>query len=567
MRQSRLYDVIIVGSGAGGGMSAYVLSKAGLKILMLEAGRDYDPEEETPMFEIPADAPLRAVGTPDRPFGYYDATIDGGWEVPDEPYTVAKGEKFKWWRSRMLGGRTNHWGRISLRFGPYDFKPFSRDGLGFDWPISYEDVAPYYDKTETLIGVCGSNEGLENTPDSSPGVLQPPPKPRAYEHLIKRGFDSMDIKAIPVRIAILTKPLNGRSACFYATDCSRGCSIKANFQTPTVLLPPAMETGNLEIVTDAMVYKIDLAHKDKVRGVTYIDKKTGKHISVEAKVVVLAASAPASSRILLNSRSELAPQGVANSSGKVGRYLMDTVGTSISAHFPALEKLPAHNEDGISREHLYVPWWGYQMQARGELDFPRGYHIEWNGGRLMPEMRVIKPLVEISDTAFGPELKSDIRRTYGSVLGFSGRGEMIPNDDCYCEIDTQVKDKWGIPVLKFHWKWSQHETRQAGHMRKTLHELVERMGGTVLTGKETDGKKAIKEGGAIIHEIGSARMGDDPANSVLNQYCQAWDQKNLFIMDGASFVSNPDKNPTLTILALAWRSSDYLVEQFRKGSL
>ncbi|HCD28049.1 MAG TPA: GMC family oxidoreductase, partial [Gammaproteobacteria bacterium] len=164
------YDVIVVGSGAAGGMSAYTLTCAGVKVLMLEAGRDYDPVSETPMFELDKDAPLRATATPDKPFGYYDATVDGGWQVPGEPYSSADGVDFMWWRSRMLGGRTNHWGRISLRMGEYDFKPYSRDGLGFDWPMSYADLQPYYDKTEALIGVYGSNEGLENTPNSSPGV-------------------------------------------------------------------------------------------------------------------------------------------------------------------------------------------------------------------------------------------------------------------------------------------------------------------------------------------------------------------------------------------------------------
>jgi choline dehydrogenase-like flavoprotein len=189
------YDVIVVGSGAGGGMSALILSIAGLKVLMLEAGRHYDPVTETPMFNLPKEAPLRGASTPDKPFGFYDATIDGGWQVPGEPYTQASREpqqRFDWWRARMLGGRTNHWGRISLRNGEYDFKPYSRDGLGFDWPINYADLAPYYDKTEMLIGVYGeTGHGLENTPDSPEGILQPAPKPRAYELLAKKSCDEL----------------------------------------------------------------------------------------------------------------------------------------------------------------------------------------------------------------------------------------------------------------------------------------------------------------------------------------------------------------------------------------
>jgi len=237
-------------------MSAYVLATAGVKVLMLEAGRNYDPVKETPMFKLPSEAPLRADGTPDKPFGFYDATVDGGWRVPGEPYTKAQGTEFEWWRARMLGGRTIHWGRIALRMGPYDFKPQSRDGMGIDWPIGYDDLAPYYDKTEELIGVFGSNEGLENTPNSSPGILQPPPKPRGYELLTKKYCDKLGIPVIPSHLAILTRPLNGRAACFYATGCGRGCSIKANFQSTTVLLPPADKTGNLDIVTQAMVREV-----------------------------------------------------------------------------------------------------------------------------------------------------------------------------------------------------------------------------------------------------------------------------------------------------------------------
>src|SRR5437660_428751 len=203
-RTQPTYDAIVVGSGAGGGMAAYQLAVAGLKVLLLEAGRQYDPMRETPMFQLPKGAPLRGGGTRDKPFGFYDATVDGGWQVPGEPYTTAPGSEFRWWRARMLGGRTNHWGRISLRMGAYDFKPRSRDGLGADWPITYTDLAPYYDKAEALIGVYGSNEGLENTPDSPNGTLLPPPKPRAVELLTRKACQPLSIPVVPAHLAILT---------------------------------------------------------------------------------------------------------------------------------------------------------------------------------------------------------------------------------------------------------------------------------------------------------------------------------------------------------------------------
>ena len=598
------YDVIVVGSGAGGGQAAYVLAMAGVKVLVVEAGRNYDPIEETPMFHLPKSAPLRGKGTPDKPYGFYDATVDGGWRVPGEPYMTRRvpddgkwhegGEKdknFTWWRSRMLGGRTNHWGRVALRMGPYDFKPYSRDGLGMDWPIRYEDLAPYYDKVESLIGVYGSNEGLENTPDSSPGVLLPPPKARATELLTQKFCKPLGIPVIPVHRAVLSQTLDYKSiparlhpdnpkaqsiladamrarlACFWATPCRRGCSTKANYQSTTVHLPPALATGNLDILTDAMVREVILDKAGKATGVSFVDKKSGREMSVRGRVVVLAASNCESARILLNSRSALFPSGLANGSGKVGRYLMDTVGSNLTGQIPAMEYMPPHNQDGADGLHRYIPWWLYKEQKAGQLDFARGYHIEFGGGREMPGMDTFSGLERFTGGSYGKKFKEDARRYYGSFLGFSGRGEMIPNDDCYCEIDPHRKDKWGIPVLRFFWKWSGHETRQAAHMQKTFAEIIEAMGGKVMGGPRLDGAKAIEPAGTIIHEVGATCIGFKKENSVLNPHCQAWEVKNLFVSDGGPFVSNADKNPTLTIMALAWRTCDYLLEQMRKGDI
>jgi choline dehydrogenase-like flavoprotein len=562
------YDVIIVGSGAGGGMSAYVLTRAGLKVLMLEAGRDYDPAAETPMFDIPAQAPLRAAGTPDKPFGYYDATVDGGWVTPGEPYTIAEGsEPFLWWRPRMLGGRTNHWGRISLRFGPQDFKPTRRDGLGQDWPIDYDDLAPWYDRVERLIGVTGKAQGLENTPDSPEGCLLPAPPPRAYESLLARGFEGLGIPVAAMHAAVLTRPLNDRPACLYATPCGRGCAIRANFQSTTVLLPPARATGNLTIRTNALVYQVDLDSAGKAKGVSFVDRVTGRHHAATARSVVLAAGACESARILLNSRSSRFPDGLGNDHGMVGRYLMDTVGAGAAGQIPALEGLPPTNDDGMSVSHIYVPWWGYQKQARRELPFPRGYHIELGGGRSMPSIGLGHELSLADDLTVGAALRADARRLYGSYVNFAGRGEMIPNDDCYCELDPTVKDRWGIPVLRFHWKWSEHETRQAGHMVETFLEVIDRLGGKPMPGYETDGRKAISRGGEIIHEVGTVRMGHSPADSVVDAFGQSWATPNLFVTDGAVLVSSPDKNPTLSILALAMRGSDHLASLARRGEL
>ncbi len=588
------YDVIVVGSGAAGGQSAYTLAMEGAKVLMLEAGRKYVPETETPMFQTPEQLPLRGAGTPDKRFGFTDATIDGGWEVPGEPYVQSDESdagRFDWWRPRMLGGRTNHWGRISLRNGPYDFKPYTRDGLGFDWPIGYDEMAPYYDKVEMLVGVYGANDGFENTPSSSDGCLLPPPAPRVSDLLIAKFARKLGVPAIAGHRAVLTQQLDWkrsparlhpgnpnaqkiiaedmqrRAACFWATPCGRGCSIRANYQSPTVHLPPALNSGNLDILTDAMVHEVTVDKNGRATGVHFFDRKSGKQLHAGGRAVVLAAGSCETVRILLNSKSALFPNGIANRSGKVGKYLMDTVGSGVGGQIPLLESMPPHNEEGASGGHMYSPWWLYKEQLAGKLGFARGYHIEFGGGKEMPGPGTASGLEWLTGGSYGQKFKEDARRYYGSFVGLDGRGEMIPNEHSYCEIDPKVKDKFGIPVLRFHWKWSQHETRQAAHMQKTFAEIIDAMGGRLQKPYEKDGAKAIQTGGSVIHEVGGALMGTTAKNSVTNKWCQTWDVKNLFLNDGATFPSNADKNPTLTIMANAWRASDHLLDLMKRKEI
>ncbi len=351
-----VHKVIVVGSGAGGAMAAYELTRQGVPVLLLEAGRDYDPKTETPMFKLQADAPLMGAGTADKDFGYYDATVDGGWTVPNEPYTSAEGTEFKWWRARMLGGRTNHWGRYALRFSEHDFKGKSRDGLGADWPFEYQDLAPWYDKTETLVGVCGTNTGLDDMPPSPEGVLQPPPTPRVPELLVAAAAKKLGIPAVPMHRAVLTRPKDNRAACFWATSCGHGCSIGAAFQTTTSLIPMAKATGLLTVLTNAMVREVTTNDKGQVTGLVYVDKTSGKDVALLSDVVILAASACESARILLNSKSAKHPNGLANSSAQVGRNLMDSTGANFGAVVPALKGRPRYNEDGHTANHLFIPW-------------------------------------------------------------------------------------------------------------------------------------------------------------------------------------------------------------------
>ena len=562
MRKSQQaeYDVCIVGSGAGGGMAAHRLAMGGARVVLLEAGGWWDnTTANSAMLKWPYQSSQRGASTPDRPFGEFDACV-GGWDLPGEPFTRAEGTSFSWWRARMLGGRTNHWGRISLRFGPDDFKRKSIDGLGDDWPIAYSDLAPYYDQVDDLVGIFGSRENLPNHPD---GKFHPPPRPRCYELYVKQACDKMGIWCIPGRLSVITKPLNNRAPCHYCGQCNRGCMTNSNFSSPNVLLFPAQKTNRLRIITNAMAREVTVNAQGLATGVSYINTATGRDEHVRARVVVLAASACESSRILLNSKSSQFPQGLANSSGVVGKYLTDTTGTDVGGFIPKLVDHVPHNCDGVGGGHIYMPWW----LDNKKLDFPRGYHIEVWGGLGVPSYGFMGGIQQYEPGGgYGAQLKNDYRRYYGSTIGFSGRGEQIPNDDCYCELDPVMKDKYGIPVLRFHWKWTDHEVNQVKHMQETFRALVTEMGGEVFSAMPPKERGyGIATGGSIIHELGTVRMGSDPKTSALNAWCQAWDCRNLFVTDGGPFVSQADKNPTWTIMALAMRTADRILEQRKAG--
>jgi choline dehydrogenase-like flavoprotein len=573
-KSSKSYDVVIVGSGAGGGMAAYTLANAGMKVCLIEAGPMYNPQKNVTQLKNPWDSPRRGAGTKFRPFGDFDACYCG-WDIDGEPYSATPGTQWDWFRARMLGGRTNHWGRISLRFGPKDFKRRSIDGLGEDWPIGYEDIKPYYDRVDKLIGIFGTNEGLENDPD---GYFLPPPRPRLHELFIKKGAVAAGVPVIPSRMSILTQKINDdRGVCFYCAQCGRNCSVaKADFSSTNVLIYPALKTGNIDVIPNAMAREVMTNAEGLATGISYIDKTDMNEYQVKGRVVILAASACESARLMLNSKSARHPNGLSNSSNVVGKYLNDSTGASMSGVIPALFNRKRYNEDGVGGMHVYSPWWGDNKK----LDFPRGYHIEYWGGFGQPAygfgwgIENLNGKFEVNGKqkeagGYGASLKEDYRMYYGARVGMAGRGEAIALESNYCEIDPNTVDKYGIPTLRFNVKWSEHEIKQAKHMKETFREIMHQMGAVILSGDNgtPENNYGLETPGRIIHEAGTARMGSNPKTSALNKWNQAHDCKNLFVVDGAAFTSQADKNITWTILALSMRASEYIMDEMKKQIL
>jgi choline dehydrogenase-like flavoprotein len=400
-----------------------VLSQAGANVVMLEAGPMWDSATDSAMFKWPYDTPRRGAAIPERQFGEFDAAL-GGWTLEGEPYTSAPGNQFDWFRSRMLGGRTNHWGRISLRFGPHDFQRKSLDSLGDDWPISYDEREAVLRQDRSI------HRRLRHEPaelsQRAGRVFLPPPEPRCYELLIKQASEKLNIPSVPSRLSILTKPLNG------PTGVPLLLAVRPRLRDPLEFLVPigtdsaGAEDRPTEDVPSAMAREITVDDTGLANGVTYVDKATARDNHVRARIVVVAGGACESARLLLNSKSSRFPQGLANSSGTVGKYLMDSTGASVTGFIPKLMDGTPHNEDGVGGMHLYTPWW----LDNKKLDFPRGYHIELGGGRRMPNAGFGSGIhnftsVEVAGQphafgGYGKGLKDDYRRLYGATVNFAG---------------------------------------------------------------------------------------------------------------------------------------------------
>lgn len=559
-----IYDAIVVGSGASGGVAAFVLASKGLNVLCLEAGRMIEPHKDFHTHRYPFKWPYRGNGKP----GKYGKLPQGmEWKInewtedlytvpQDDPYALAPGAKFTWTRLRAVGGRTLVWGRESGRFGSLDFKPKSlQDGFGEDWPITYEDLAPYYDKIETLIGVSGGGEDVYNSP-ANKNIL-PAFRLRCGEWLIKKGAAKLGIKAVAFPLAVLSKPYDNRLACHYCGACNFGCDTASRFSTLEVLFPRLLQMKNFTLRTNAAVHRVLLdGNMGKARGVSFVDTTNKMEYEAYGKTVVLGASMVESIRILFNSRTSEFPQGLANSSGTLGRFLMEHVAfNAIQGFFPQLAGRPSTNDDGPGANSLYIPRYNY---GKKNEKFLRGYRFSLATGCGMG------PGPGAQLPGFGSAFKKRIKELYPAAVSMDGYGEGLPFDWNFVEIDPEgLKDRHGIPQVRFHTNAEyDHAFAMRDEMYGQMEEILMASGAEILPYE----KKNPYPLGSVTHEAGGARMGDDPRTSVLDRWNRCHDIKNLLVVDAACFTSHPEKSVTLTIMALSHRACEHLAEDLRLGN-
>lgn len=556
------FDVIVVGSGASGGWACKRLTEAGLKVCLVDAGRqqsDANFTEHEPDFKLKFRNMAPEVIRKTRPvqkdcYACMEYNYDWFCNDIEEPYTTYPGMPFSWQgRLRVTGGRTNVWGRVALRFSDWDFQAASHDGFGQDWPITYRDIAPYYDITEPYVGITGMQENIPWLPD---GHFQPPMALNCSEWQFRtRVKAKLGRTATLCRSANITRGINGRAPCHYCGPCERGCVTHSYFNAYFTTVADAMRTGRCTHLTNAMAYQVIMdPDRNVARGIRYIDRITHEQKEVYGRAVALCAQSFESVRILFNSANGQYPNGLANSSGVLGRYLMDNImGGGAAGEFPSLNAIAGKpNINGPNRPAgLYVIRFRNVPGTARSKDFIRGYGYEGGGG------------VDFNWDAsgFGEEYQRGLLDPV-NTLSMGGFGESLGHYDNFVEIDPDVRDVYGIPVLRFHMKYRENEFAMVQDMAQSAAEMLEAAGAKNI---RTHARPSTP--GWAIHEVGIARMGNDPRTSVLNKFEQTHDVKNLYVMDGSSFTSGPCQNPTLTIMSLAVRACDHLMSEMKRGEI
>ncbi len=552
------FDAVVVGSGASGGWACKRLAEAGLRVALLEAGRPQTSlnfSEHKPAFELKYRNKAPELLRKTRPIqSHFDVcneyTADWFCNDLEEPYTTPADKPF-WWmgRLRMTGGRTNVWGRVCLRFSDWDFKAASRDGYGEDWPLSYADLAPYYDLVESYVGITGMAEGLEELPD---GQFHAPMPLTCQELLLRnRAKEKLGLTVTLARSANITRPVNGRSACHYCGPCARGCATHSYFNSAFTTVADAVASKNCTLISNAMAYKVLMdPDRNRAKGVLYVDRETREAREIFGRTVVLCAQTQESVRVLFSSANDQHPNGLANSSGVLGHYLTAHVRSAGgSGEFPAFDTKPSLGS-AVKPVGIYIPRFRNSKNAPYKK-FLRGYGYEG------------EPSVDFNwgASGFGAAYKKTLLEPQVGI-GITGFGEVLPRWENFVELDRTVADAYGIPVLKIHMSDGENETAMIKDIGDSAGEILEAAGAKNI---QTYANPSAPRW--ALHEAGMARMGHDPKKSVLNQFQQSHDVQNLFVMDASGFTSNPCQNPTLTIMALCVRSCDYLMNEMKRGNL
>lgn len=534
--RSPIYDVCVIGSGAAGGVVTAELCEAGAKVILLEAGIEVPPSRFRGHC-WPYDLQFRGYRG-ERQEMFYPADLRNS--IRSE-----SSESVSVDRIRVLGGRTVHWNAVVLRYASSDFRERTLNGIEEDWPITYEELAPYYDRVERMMGVCGQDDHLEILP-AGPWYLPPPPF-RCCEQILKRDAAKIGIPVVPVRKALLTKAYDNRPACHYCGHCMDGCDVSAIFSTPTALLPKARKTGNLTLRQNVLAREILVDTEGRARAVSIVDRRTRQEEEVRAKVIIVCCATVETARLLLNSRSPRFPTGLANSSDVVGRYLSGHMGESAMIYLKELEGQPPSNLDGCM-DHAFIPRYNTKS-PEGTFDFQVNFTT------------FMFPFQAYKLKGHGVEFKKKVREMQPALLMLGGFGKIEARPENRITVDPTKTDVYGIPIPVLNFGFSELDESTYRGMRSTVDNLFAELNGEVTK------RMGAKPGGFGSHEAGTVRMGKNPRTSALNSYGQAHDVKNLFVTDGSAFTTSSEKNPTLTIMALSLRAADFITEQRRTGAL
>jgi choline dehydrogenase-like flavoprotein len=534
------FDVCVIGSGAAGGIVAKELCEGGAKVIMLEAGKEV-PLDHFLSHKWPYELPYRGLrGEKQKPF--YQGSVSASIRYENCAQISVD-------RIRVVGGRTVHWNAVTLRYAARDFKERSLNGIEEDWPLSYEDLAPYYERIEQMIGVCGRDDGLEILPG---GKHYLPSLPwRCSEHILKRTTDRMGIPLISVRKAVLTVPYDRRPPCHYCGHCMDGCDVGALYNSAVAMLPKAQATGNFTLRQNALARQVLVDQEGQARGVSFVDTETKKEEEVQAKIVVLCCATVESARLLLNSRSPQHPIGLGNSNGVVGRYLNGHLGGGADIYLKELEGLPSFNQDGAT-DHVYIPRYN---QLDGKKEYAGGWGFQVNFSSYM------FPYQALHLHGYGAEYKTQVRRMQPGYLMLGSFGKVESRPENYVRVDPHHHDEYGIPIPVVHFRFSANDFALWRDCHRSVAEICSNLKGEAFP------NFGRAPGGFASHEVGTVRMGKNPKTSVLNGFCQAREVKNVFVTDGSCFTTSSEKNPTLTIMALSLRATDYIKEQRRRGEL